>query len=186
MSMMSIRTRTPRDREAIRLVEEHAFGQKAEAGLVDALVAERRCGAGAGRRGGWPGRRPYPVLAALRRSSGDRAFPAVALAPLAVEPSFHGTGIGGALVREAHRAAEAAGEKLSIVRRRSGLLRPLRLCARARAEVSRATISARRCRRWPGARRRESGRLVYARGLRRRARSLTVAAHAALPPRHRI
>ena len=39
MSMMSIRTATPKDREAIRLVEEHAFGQKAEAGLVDALVA---------------------------------------------------------------------------------------------------------------------------------------------------
>ena len=31
-----------------------------------------------------------------------RASPAVALAPLAVEPSFHGSGIGGALIREAH------------------------------------------------------------------------------------
>ena len=40
MSMMSIRAATPRDREAIRLVEEHAFGQQAEAGLVDALVAD--------------------------------------------------------------------------------------------------------------------------------------------------
>ena len=39
MSMMSIRAATPRDRAAIRQVEEHAFGQQAEAGLVDALVA---------------------------------------------------------------------------------------------------------------------------------------------------
>ena len=38
MSMMSIRTATAKDRAAIRLVEEHAFGQKTEAGLVDALV----------------------------------------------------------------------------------------------------------------------------------------------------
>ena len=38
MSMMSIRAATPRDRDAIRRVEEHAFGQQAEAGLVDALV----------------------------------------------------------------------------------------------------------------------------------------------------
>src|SRR5690606_9604873 len=39
MSMMSSRTATAKDRQAIRLVEEHAFGQKMEAGLVDALVA---------------------------------------------------------------------------------------------------------------------------------------------------
>ena len=38
MSMISIRSAQPRDREAIGLVEEHAFGQPAESGLVDALV----------------------------------------------------------------------------------------------------------------------------------------------------
>ena len=38
-----------------------------------------------------------------------------ALAPLAVAPSFHGTGIGGALVREAHIRLKEAGEKLSVV-----------------------------------------------------------------------
>ena len=46
---------------------------------------------------------------------GGREFPAVALAPLAVDPSFHGTGIGGALIREAHVRLKAAGETLSIV-----------------------------------------------------------------------
>ena len=39
----------------------------------------------------------------------------MALAPLAVEPSFHGTGIGGALIRESHVRLKQAGETLSIV-----------------------------------------------------------------------
>ena len=37
-------------------------------------------------------RRSHPVLAALRRQRRHERFPAVALAPLAVEPSFHGSG----------------------------------------------------------------------------------------------
>ena len=37
------------------------------------------------------------------------------MAPLAVEPSFHGTGIGGALVREGHLRLKEAGEKLAVV-----------------------------------------------------------------------
>ena len=129
MSMMSIRAATPRDREAIRLVEEHAFGQKAEAGLVDALVAGGDAVRRTGGRGRRPGGRPYPVLAAAMSRDGDTAFPAVALAPLAVEPSFHGTGIGGALIREAHLRLKEAGEKLSVVLGDPGLLRPLRLHA---------------------------------------------------------
>ena len=44
-----------------------------------------------------------------------RDFPAVALAPLAVEPAFHGSGIGGALIREAHIRLQDAGETLSVV-----------------------------------------------------------------------
>jgi putative acetyltransferase len=112
MSMMSIRMATPRA-TAIRLVEEHAFGQNTEAGLVDALVAgndvvlelvaeeEARSSATSSSR--------------LYVQNGAEAFPAVALAPLAVEPSFHGTGIGGALIREAHVRLKEAGETLSIV-----------------------------------------------------------------------
>ena len=114
MSMMSIRAATPRDREAIRLVEEHAFGQQAEAGLVDALV-----GGGdtvlelvAVDEGQVVG---HILFSRLAVSNGGKSFPAVALAPLAVEPSFHGTGIGGALVREAHLRLKDAGEKLAIV-----------------------------------------------------------------------
>ncbi|WP_367226989.1 GNAT family N-acetyltransferase, partial [Mesorhizobium sp.] len=44
-----------------------------------------------------------------------KTFAAVALAPLAVEPSFHGSGIGGALIREAHIRLRDAGETLAVV-----------------------------------------------------------------------
>jgi putative acetyltransferase len=114
MSMMSIRAATPRDRAAIRSVEEHAFGQETEAGLVDALVAagDAVVELVAEEEGQVVG---HILFSRLHVMDGDRRFSAVALAPLAVEPSFHGTGIGGALVGEAHRRLKAAGETLSVV-----------------------------------------------------------------------
>lgn len=114
MSMMSIRAATPRDREAIRLVEEHAFGQQAEAGLVDAIVAEGDAVVElvAEEEGQVVG---HILFSRLYVRSNGKDFAAVALAPLAVEPDFHGTGIGGALVREAHIRLKEAGERLSIV-----------------------------------------------------------------------
>lgn len=114
MSMMSIRTATPRDRDAIRLVEEHAFGQKAEAGLVDALIdsGDVVLELVAEEEGSVVG---HILFSRLYVQAGGKTHPAVALAPLAVEPSFHGTGIGGALIREAHLRLKDAGETLSIV-----------------------------------------------------------------------
>ncbi len=114
MSMMSIRAATPRDREAIRLVEEHAFGQQAEAGLVDALVAagDAVLELVASEDGQVVG---HILFSRLHVRQGGADFAAVALAPLAVAPSFHGTGIGGALVREAHIRLKEAGETLSVV-----------------------------------------------------------------------
>jgi putative acetyltransferase len=114
MSMMSIRAATPRDREAIRLVEEHAFRQKSEAGLVDALIADgdaivELVAEDEGQVVG------HILFSRLYVTQGRKKFAAVALAPLAVEPSFHGTGIGGALIREAHLKLKAAGETLSVV-----------------------------------------------------------------------
>jgi putative acetyltransferase len=114
MSMRSIRAATPRDREAIRLVEEHAFGQKSEAGLVDALIADgdaivELVAEDEGQVVG------HILFSRLYVTQGRKKFAAVALAPLAVEPSFHGTGIGGALIREAHLKLKAAGETLSVV-----------------------------------------------------------------------
>ncbi|WP_457941039.1 GNAT family N-acetyltransferase [Mesorhizobium sp. 10J20-29] len=114
MSMMSIRAATPRDREAIRLVEEHAFGQKAEAGLVDALVSggDAVVELVAEEEGQVVG---HILFSRLYVEHAGREFPAVALAPLAVEPAMHGSGIGGALVREAHLRLKQAGETLAIV-----------------------------------------------------------------------
>ena len=114
MSMMSIRAATPRDREAISLVEEHAFGQQTEAGLVDALVSsgETVVELVAEDEGQVVG---HILFSRLFVTRGGKKFAAVALAPLAVEPSFHGAGIGGALIREAHLRLRQAGEKLSVV-----------------------------------------------------------------------
>jgi putative acetyltransferase len=114
MSMMSIRAATPRDREAIRLVEEHAFGQQTEAGLVDALVRDGDAVVElvAEEEGQVVG---HVLFSRLLVEQAGGSFAAVALAPLAVEPSFHGTGIGGALVREAHIRLKNAGEKLAVV-----------------------------------------------------------------------
>ncbi|RWE96544.1 MAG: N-acetyltransferase [Mesorhizobium sp.] len=111
---MSIRAATPRDREAIRLVEEHAFGQQAEAGLVDALVTggDAVVELVAEEDGQVVG---HILFSRLYVQSGGKRFAAVALAPLAVEPSFHGTGIGGALIREAHIRLKEAGETLAVV-----------------------------------------------------------------------
>ncbi len=114
MSMMSIRAATPRDRDAIRLVEEHAFGQQAESGLVDALVSQGDAVIElvAEEEGHVVG---HILFSRLYVSAGGEDYPAVALAPLAVEPSMHGSGIGGALVREAHVRLRQAGETLCIV-----------------------------------------------------------------------
>lgn len=114
MSMMSIRAATPRDREAIRLVEEHAFGQQAEAGLVDALIADGDAVVElvAEEEGQVVG---HILFSRLFVRQDGKNFAAVALAPLAVEPDFHRSGIGGALIREAHIRLRDAGEALSVV-----------------------------------------------------------------------
>jgi putative acetyltransferase len=114
MSMLSIRAANPRDREAIRKVEQQAFGQPAEAGLVDALVAagDTVVELVAEDEGHVVGHILFSRVF-VRGKAGE--FSAVALAPLAVAPSFHGTGIGGALIREGHVRLKAAGETLSVV-----------------------------------------------------------------------
>lgn len=114
MSMMAIRAATASDRAAIREVEEHAFRQQVEAGLVDAVVAAGEAvlelvAIDDGRVVG------HILFSRLLVERDGEKFQAVALAPLAVEPSFHGAGIGGALIREAHLRLKEANETLSVV-----------------------------------------------------------------------
>jgi len=114
MSMLAIRPATSDDCTAIHAVEERAFGRADEADLVDALVA-----AGdvvlelvAEDDGMIVG---HILFSRLKVVSGESSFNAVALAPLAVDPSFQNSGIGGALIREAHLRLVRAGETLTVV-----------------------------------------------------------------------
>ena len=111
----------------------------------------------------------------------QQKFPAVALAPLAVEPSFHGTGIGGALVREAHLRLKQAGEKLSIVLGEPAYYGRFGYAhERASKFESDYQCEALQALAWGEAP--ETGRLVYALGLQHRARGLNVSRM----PRYRL
>lgn len=114
MSMLAIRLATPGDRAAIRAVEAKAFGRADEADLVDAIVAadDAVLELVAEEEGAIVG---HILFSRLKIDSGGKPFNAVALAPLAVEPSFQSSGIGGALIREGHVRLRQAGETLSVV-----------------------------------------------------------------------
>ncbi|MGI6850625.1 GNAT family N-acetyltransferase [Mesorhizobium sp. 1B3] len=114
MSGLTLRLAEQRDRGAIRDVEQRAFGRADEADLVEELVA-----AGdvvlelvAERHGEIVG---HVLFSRLRVEKDGAALTGVALAPLAVLPEEQGTGVGRALVEEAHRRLQAAGETLSVV-----------------------------------------------------------------------
>jgi putative acetyltransferase len=114
MTDITIREATEQDRDAIRTIEEAAFGQPDEARLVGLLVAAgddvleliaERDGRPVG----------HVLFSRLTVETRNRSFAAVALAPLAVSPDAQGKGVGAALVEEAHRRLRGAGETLSVV-----------------------------------------------------------------------
>jgi putative acetyltransferase len=115
MSAAIIRRAGGGDRDAIRAVEERAFGQPDEALLVDRLVGDGDAvlelvavadDAVVG----------HVLFSRLAVVDGDGAsFPAVALAPVAVDPAHQGKGVGAALIRQGHALLEASGESLSVV-----------------------------------------------------------------------
>lgn len=102
------------DRNAIRSIGEAAFGQRDEADLVEALVAngDDALELVATLDGVLVGHLLFSVLMV---ESPNRSYAAVALAPLSVHPDFQRRGIGTILVEEAHRRLRAAGEGLSVV-----------------------------------------------------------------------
>lgn len=114
MSSFVVRPATPADRDSIRHVEERAFGQPAEADLVERLttagdvvlelVAEKD-GVVIG----------HLVFSRLQVEEAGRRYPAVALAPVAVDPAQQRAEVGAALITAGHEQLQAAGETLSVV-----------------------------------------------------------------------
>lgn len=109
-----IRPAETADRAGIREVELQAFGQPAEADLVEALVADGDTVLElvAAQEGEIVGHILFSRL--FVEDDGGR-FPAVALAPLAVRPKRQDSGIGTALIKHAHALLRQSGESLSVV-----------------------------------------------------------------------
>lgn len=114
MSMVTIRAAQESDRAAIRMVEERAFGRTVEADLVERLVREDDavlelvaemgdCVIG------------HVLFSRLHVDGDGGRFPAVALAPVAVDPAYQGQGIGRVLISEGHKRLHEAGERLAVV-----------------------------------------------------------------------
>ena len=111
-----IRPERPADVEAIFAVHEAAFGQTAEARLVEALrgttswipelslVAERE-----GRVIG------HVLFTRMNVRDGDRLHAALALAPVGVLPASQNAGIGSALIRHGMDEARRLGHAIAIV-----------------------------------------------------------------------
>lgn len=99
---MIVRLETQRDIQAIRIVEEIAFGRRDEAQLVDDLRAA--------------GEAVFSLVAVQDGVIAGHAmfsrmqapFPALALGPIAVLPEHRRTGIASALIREGIALSEAA------------------------------------------------------------------------------
>lgn len=109
-----IRPAEERDRAAIHTLLDASFGGSVEGDLVERLrqdgdvvlelVATQETEVVG-----------HVLFSRLSVEGGGSPFDAVALAPLAAEPSSQRTGIGTALVENAHHLLQEAGEKLSVV-----------------------------------------------------------------------
>jgi putative acetyltransferase len=102
------------DREAIHALVDAAFEGPGEAELVDRLVADDDVVLElvALHEGTLVG---HVLFSRLLVKTGNRLVPSVALAPLSVDPECQRTGVGTALVENAHHMLQEAGETLSVV-----------------------------------------------------------------------
>jgi putative acetyltransferase len=109
-----IRPETTADHEAIRQVNRLAFGQDAEARLVDALREGGyvRLSLVAERDGQVVG---HILFSALRIITDAGTVPALALAPMAVLPAFQRQGIGSALICRGLEVCREEGHRIVIV-----------------------------------------------------------------------
>lgn len=110
----SFRPETPADRDAIRQVNQDAFGGDEEARLVDALREGGyvRLSLAAEAEGRIVGHIVFSELAIL---TDDGAVAALALAPMAVLPELQRRGIGSELVRRGLDACGQQGHRIVIV-----------------------------------------------------------------------
>jgi putative acetyltransferase len=112
--VLIIRPETPQDLDAIRHVNEQAFGQRAEADIVEklrgrslltlSLVAVRRSEV-----------KGHIAFSPVVVESEGLSFDAVALAPMAVLPACQRQGIGGRLVRAGLEGCRNLGHEIVVV-----------------------------------------------------------------------
>ncbi|PWI42084.1 GNAT family N-acetyltransferase [Streptomyces sp. ICBB 8177] len=117
MDSILTRPERPADHEAVRAVNLSAFPSPVEADLVDALRRDACWLPGLS----WVAQAPdgqvagHALLTRLRVEGAGTAGDALALAPVAVSPSWQRQGYGTALVRAVLAAADATGERLVVV-----------------------------------------------------------------------
>jgi putative acetyltransferase len=112
--MPLVRRERPEDIAAIRQVNEQAFGRPDEADLVDVLRARGKAvlslvAAEGDRIVG------HILFSPVTIDSGDRTFPAVGLAPMAVLPERQSRGIGSLLVKAGLEECRNAGYDCVVV-----------------------------------------------------------------------
>lgn len=112
--MLTIRPETPRDLDAIRHVNERAFGQRAEADIVEKLRSRGALTLSlvAVRENDVEGHIAFSPVAVESEGS---SFAAIALAPMAVLPACQRQGIGGQLVRAGLEACRDLGHEIVVV-----------------------------------------------------------------------
>ena len=110
----SIRAEVPADLPAIREVHTQAFGQAAEAQLVDRLREDGDFVASlvAERDGGIVG---HVLFSQLQIVAPDREIAAAALAPVAVRPLFQRQGLGSTLIRAGLKRCRELGIEAVVV-----------------------------------------------------------------------
>lgn len=114
--MLTIRPELPQDVEAVRRVNQEAFGRASEARLVDALRASSAFVPGLSLVALEDEQLVGHVLfTKLTIAEAGESRPALALAPLAVLPAWQSRGIGSALVRRGLADARELGHRAVIV-----------------------------------------------------------------------
>jgi putative acetyltransferase len=108
-----IRPEEPRDADAVRLVNQRAFGRPEEAALVDAVRDSPGAISLVATAGGSVV--GHILFTRVRIGDGEPTTSAVGLAPMAILPEYQRQGIGSQLVRAGLDACRAHGHGLVVV-----------------------------------------------------------------------